>query len=242
MEDNLTTTGNNGLFGKIIGLFISPRATFESLAQSITTMDYIVPLVLLVIVGLASQSLVMPLAMEESRDRVLQMEQLDEQQRQDALDRIDDVAANPSIMRSLMGLAFAIVLMAITAGLLLFIGNNMLDGQGTFGQAFAITVYASLITIPAAIVRVPLMLQAQSLKVETGLSLLLPPSLDVTLIGRIFNRLDLFGFWQWYLMALGVAIVFKVNEKRARMIYLGIWVGFMILLAVLIDGIGMVAG
>ncbi len=236
MEDNITATGNNGLIGKLIGLFISPRATFESLAKSISTMDYIVPLALLVIVVLVSQSLVMPLAMEESRDRVLQMEQLDEQQRQDALDRIDDAAANPSIMRSLIGVIFAIVLIAITAGVLLFIGNNVLDGQGTFGQAMVIAVYANLIAIPASIVQVPLMLQSQSIKVETGLSLLLPPSLDITVIGRIFNRLDLFGFWQWYLMALGVAILFKVDERRSRMIYLGIWVGFMILLALLIDG------
>ncbi len=242
MEDNITATGNNGLLGKITGLFFSPRATFESLAKSITTMDYIVPLVLLVIIVLGSQSLIIPLAMEESRDRVLQMEQLDEQQRQDALDRIDAAAANPSIMRSMIGVIFAIVLIALTAGLLLFVGNNVLDGQGTFGQAMVIAVYANLVTIPAAIVKVPLMLQAQSLKVETGLSLLLPPSLDITVIGRIFNRLDLFGFWQWYLMALGVAIVFKVDEKRSRYIYLGIWVGFMILLALLIDGSGLVVG
>jgi len=94
------------------------------------------------------------------------------------------------------------------------------------------------VSILELIIKVPLMLQTQTIQVETGLALLLPASMDTSLLYRFFHRLDFFSIWRIFLMAMGMALLYRVNEKRARLILFGAWALAMFLLAWLIDGSG----
>ena len=87
--------------------------------------------------------------------------------------------------------------------------------------------------------KIPLILQTGTTKVETGLALLLPGSLDGTLIYRFFHSLDFFAMWKVFLVALGVALVYKVEEKKARIVLFGAWALAMFLVAWLWGGRGL---
>ena len=71
------------------------------------------------------------------------------------------------------------------------------------------------------------------------MALLLPGSLNGTLIYRFFHSLDFFAMWKVFLVALGVALVYKVEEKKARIVLFGAWVLAMFLLAWLWGGRGL---
>ena len=223
------------MVGWMLGIFTHPRATFSDLQQSISLRQLAVPVLLVLAVSLTAQGLMRPMAIEEKRSHYSQRDDLTEEQVEAILDRLDEAAvggAKQYLYAGLAGLAW----LAILTGVVMFFGNFVLGGEGRATAAATIVVFVSLIGILELAVKVPLMLQAGSTQVETGLALLLPRSMEGSLLYRYFHRLDFFGMWKVGLLALGSGILFRVSEKQANYAYFGAWAAVMLLLAWLLDG------
>ncbi|MFB0517294.1 MAG: Yip1 family protein [Candidatus Neomarinimicrobiota bacterium] len=231
------TTGNLSLVRRLIGVFGAPRATFTALSQSIGALDLVVPLLILLVLSLAGQAFVGPLAFEEQQQRILQREDLPDDQKDALLERMERSLSSPT--RYLMGGATVIVWYAILGGVVMFFGAFILGGQASYKDTLAVVLYASLVGVVESIIKIPLVLQTGTTRVETGLALLLPGSLDGTLIYRFFHRLDFFAIWKVFLVTIGVALIYKVEGKKARIVLFGSWVLVMFLLAWLLDGRGL---
>ncbi len=234
MDEHNTQDGNKTVLQRIFGVFLTPRATFSALAQSIGMLDLLVPFLILLALSVGNQRLVGPLALEEQREQILQSERILDEQKDTILERMEGAINKPS--RYLLGGVTLIVWYAILGGVIMFFGAFILSGQATYRDTLAVVLYANLVGVVESIVKIPLILQTGTTRVETGLALLLPGSLDGTLIYRFFHRLDIFAIWKVFLVALGVALVYKVEEKRARTVLFGAWVLAMFLLAWLLDG------
>lgn len=222
------------LIRRIWGVFVAPRATFRALSQSIGVLDLVVPILILLVLSVGSQELVGPLQLEEQQEQILQSERYTDEQKDEYLERIDRSLESP--WRFLRVGITLIVWYAILGGVLMFFGAFVLGGQATFKDALAVVLYANLVAIVGWVVKIPLMLQLGTTRVETGLALLLPGSLDGTLLYRFFHRLDFFAMWKVLLVTIGVALIYKVEEKKARNVIFGAWVLAMFLLAWLLDG------
>ncbi len=234
MDEHNTQDGNKTVLQRIFGVFLTPRATFSALAQSIGVLDLLVPFLILLALSVGNQRLVGPLALEEQRELILQSERILDEQKDTILERMEGAINKPS--RYLLGGVTLIVWYAILGGVIMFFGAFILSGQATYRDTLAVVLYANLVGVVESIVKIPLILQTGTTRVETGLALLLPGSLDGTLIYRFFHRLDIFAIWKVFLVALGVALVYKVEEKRARTVLFGAWALAMFLLAWLLDG------
>ena len=237
MDEHNTQDENKTVLQRIFGLFLTPRATFSALAQSIGMLDLLVPFLILLALSVGSQRLVGPLALEEQRERILQSERFTDEQKDTILERMEGAINKPS--RYLLGGVTLIVWYAILGGVIMFFGAFILSGQASYKDTLAVVLYANLVGVVEWVVKTPLILQTGTTKVETGLALLLPGSLDGTLIYRFFHRLDFFAMWKVFLVALGVALIYKVEEKRARTVLFGAWALAMFLLAWLLDGRGL---
>jgi len=178
-----------------------------------------------------------PLAIEEQTQRILQREDIPDDSKDAILERMERSVGSPS--RYLIGTATVIIWYAVLGGIVMFFGAFILSGQATYKETLAVVLYAHLVGIAEMILKIPLMLQTGTTRVETGLALLLPGSLDGTLIYRFFHRLDFFSMWKILLVIIGVALIYKVEEKRARVVLFGAWVLAMFLLAWLLDGRGL---
>jgi len=230
-------TATVSLTRRIWGVFATPRATFEALSQSIGALDLVVPLLILLALSIGSQVIVGPLAIEEQTQRILQREDIPDDSKDAILERMERSVGSPS--RYLIGTATVIIWYAVLGGIVMFFGAFILSGQATYKETLAVVLYAHLVGIAEMILKIPLMLQTGTTRVETGLALLLPGSLDGTLIYRFFHRLDFFSMWKILLVIIGVALIYKVEEKRARVVLFGAWVLAMFLLAWLLDGRGL---
>lgn len=237
MDEHNTQDNNKTVIQRIFGVFLTPRATFTALGQSIGMWDLLAPFLILLVLSVGSQALIGPLALEEQQQRILQRKDIPDEQKDAILERMEGALNRPS--RYLLGGITIIVWYAILGGVVMFFGAFILGGQASYKDTLAVVLYASLVGVVEQIVKIPLILQTGTTKVETGLALLLPGSLDGTLIYRFFHRLDFFAMWKVFLVALGVALVYKVEEKKARTVLFGAWVLAMFLLAWLLDGRGL---
>jgi len=236
MDEQSTTDERKTVIQRIWGVFVAPRATFSALAQSIGMWDLLAPFLILLVLSMGSQVPIGPMAIEEQQQRILQREDIPDEQKDVILERMEG-AVRPS--RYLLGGVTIIVWYAILGGVVMFFGAFILGGQATYKDSLAVVLYASLVSIVESVLKIPLMLQTGTTKVETGLALLLPGSLDGTLIYRFFHRLDFFAMWKVFLVALGVALIYKVEERKARIVLFGAWILAMFLLAWLLDGRGL---
>jgi hypothetical protein len=209
---------------------------------SITWKDMTVPFLLLLVVNLGTQTVIGPLAMDEQVERIYQRDDLTAEQQEEIVEQMENAMGRNSGLRPyVIGTLVRVAWFAVLGGVVLFFGAFVLGGEAAFTGAMAIVVFSSLIGLVELAVKVPLMLQAGSTQVETGLALLLPGSMRSTLVYRFFHRLDFFIMWKVGLTALGTALFFRVSEKQANMAFFGAWAAAMFLLAWLLDSRIMVA-
>lgn len=221
---------------RMIAVFMDPKATFSSFEGSISLKDVAVPLLILLTISIASQPIVMPIAIQEQMDRIEGNENIPIEQKEAALDRMESMMSGTLSMTSVVRtVAITLGWFAILAGVVMFFGSFILAGQATFQQALAIVVFVNMIGVLETAVKLPLILQSGTIQVETGMALLLPFSWDGTLLYRFFHRLDIFAIWKVALIAMGTAVVFQTSEKSARLAFFGAWVVLMFLLAWLLD-------
>ncbi len=239
MEATRPVEGGTSPLRRIWGVFMAPRATFSGIAQSIHIRDIAIPLLVLLALSAGSQQLLRPLAMDTQVQNILQREDISEEQREAILDSMDKARSRMAgPLGVVLGMATTVAWYAILTGIVMFFGTFILGGQGTFRISWVMVLYASMVGLLEMAVKIPLMLQLQTLQVETGLALLLPGSLDGTLFYRFFHRLDFFAMWKIFLVAMGMALVYRVPEKRARTVLYSAWAVAMFLLAWVVDGRG----
>jgi hypothetical protein len=72
-----------------------------------------------------------------------------------------------------------------------------------------------LITIPEAIVKVPLILSKGSTNVQLSLAVLLPADQITSFTGQILNQFGIFPLWQVILVMLGVSVLAKAPFAKS---------------------------
>ena len=101
MDEHNTHDENKTVIQRIFGIFLTPRTTFNALAQSIGVLDLLVPFLILLILSVGSQRLVGPLTLEEQERRILQREDIPDEQKDAILERMEGALSKPS--RYLLG-------------------------------------------------------------------------------------------------------------------------------------------
>jgi hypothetical protein len=232
-----TQANHPSLARRLLGLFIAPRATFQSLAGSITTVDVAVPLFILLALSLGTEVAMRPLMIASREQYVLQNQDIPDEQKDTALERIQSFTESPwSLVWSVLT---KLVWYAILAGVVMFFGSFILGGEppttspgmGSFQPALTVVLYAGLFSVVEWAVKLPLMLSLNTLNIQTGVGLFLPRSLDGTLIQRFFSSLDFFVMWKLYLVSIGMALIYRVTERQARTLLFSAWIVAMLLIA-----------
>ena len=189
-----------GLGKRMMGVFVSPGATFEAVRARVSVADWLVPLILTAIVATAATYMTLPLMDQMAMAQT----NVDENMK----------AVNNAAM--LIGAPIGVVAMVfVVAAIFLGLVRLVLGGETTYRHVLAVTCYSSLVCLPGAIVTVPLMLAKESAVVQVGFGLLLPDSMTDSFLAYFLYHLNFFTIWQYTLTAIGLGIVSGISTKKA---------------------------
>ena len=200
-----------GPIGRIVGVFASPKETFESVDRKPT---WLVPFILTLIFVIAFQFLTMDIGIKD-RFAVMEARDMPAEQMEMARQQIEGPM-------KYIGLGIApiatLVVWAILAGILLFGGNTILGGESKFKKMFSLVAWSSLVGIVGGILKIFLILQKGTMHgVTTSLAILVPtpPIGDPgPILYRILTKLDLFTIWNLVLWIIGLAVIYKFSTKK----------------------------
>jgi hypothetical protein len=204
-------------FGRVVGVFFSPKATFEDIVRR---PSWVLPILITTVLSLISVT-----ALNQRmnwRDYIVQ--QMDKNPRAAQLSAEQKQQQADRGAKFTVGIVYASGLLvpicfALIVGLVMWGAYNLLAGTGaTFSQAFSILAHAGLV----GIVSTPLFLLVLFLKppgtmdpdnpLATNLAALLPDDAAKWLFA-LCKSFDLFTFWTLILLAMGFA---AVNPKKLK--------------------------
>lgn len=218
-------------FERVVDTFVAPTKTFMDILRD---SSWWLPFLLMVIVTLGTTVVV---------DKEVGFERVAENQVRQNPKQDERMSSLPAEQRAAqmhgMGVGyrytsygsflFILLFVAIGAGLYWATFNFGLGAQTTFGQMFAVWMYASLPKLLTGLLTIVTLLFGGSAEsydmrnpVGTNPAYYMPdagPALKAAL-----SFFDVISFWQLALLVLGTAIVAKVSKGKAAAVVLGWWV------------------
>ena len=205
---------------RVVNLFMAPKDLFEDLSRRQDWKDSLFPIFLSVIMGLISLAIMKDIYLEEQLSQTI--ERIEESSRipadqkeqyiQEAVDRFE----HPSVAAQVLMwsvTAFALPLRVAFMTLIIYmIGNFIFGGEVAFGGLLPLTAYTYLVSVLEMAVKVPIMWSKGSAEVYTGLGIL-GIGEPGSFLSYFLAGLDFFGGWRIFLLALGMAVIYRRGTK-----------------------------
>ena len=220
---------------RIIGVFFSPKATFEDIVRK---PSWMLPLLILTILSVAvsvsiNQRINWREFMSQQIEKSSQASQLSAEQKQQRIEAGGKFAPISTYVFGTLGP----VLLVLCVGLLMWGAFSLLGGASTnFSTAFSITSHAFLTSLVSS----PLFILILYLKpygtadldnpVAANLAALLPDDAAKWLVA-LCKSVDLFAIWTLILLAIGFAAVNpkKLKGSKPFTIAFSVWAVFVVL-------------
>jgi hypothetical protein len=222
-------------FGRIIGVFFSPKATFEDIVRK---PSWVLPIVLLTLFSIGvsfaiNQRINWREFMAQQIEKSPQAANMSAEQKEQ---RIEGGAKFSPILTWAIGVCGPIVF-ALVVALVMWGAYNLLGGANTnFGTSFAITSHAALTGLVSSLLFIlVLYLKAPGTvdlenPVATNLAAVLPDDSAKWLVA-LLKSIDIFTFWTLILLAIGFATTNpkKLKGSKAFTIAFSVWAVYVVL-------------
>jgi hypothetical protein len=209
--------------GRVIGVFVSPGATFDDIRER---PNWILPLLVLMGVYLAV-ALVIP----ESLYRETVEAQMAAQGREIPPQQMQTALTMARIFGYLGAVVFPPLGALATAGLLFLVFVLLAGADARFSAVFSATLYANLIAALGAIVTTPVAIAQEDLQARLSFALLVP-GLEEGLLYALLNGITIFGLWTAIVLGIGAARISRtVSTGAAVGIVLGLYALWVVVFA-----------
>ncbi|MBL7994843.1 YIP1 family protein [bacterium] len=231
MESNQTEpVAEMNVFSRVINLFVTPSKTLEAL---IAKPDWVTPLVLIFLMFIATSILLKEVIQAEqavaTKESIMKNAQIPDNQKEQYVEQ--SVTMMKKFWAVGIGVGFIVVLaLYLLGGLVLHLaGKNILKGEGTYLQVLSIFGYSGLVDILAGIIKVPLMMANQTMRVDTGLGMLVATDQTRTPLYVLLSKFDLFTFWQLAILIIGLSMLYKFSKEKSAALVIGLWLIWVLL-------------
>jgi len=226
------------LVARFIGIITDPRATFESVAAHPKWLG-----MLALTTAIVLTCTVLPMTTEGGKEAMLETQV---RQMESFGVQVNDQMYQQ--MRSRMGIApyttaggvlvMSPIITAALAGILLVIFGAIMGGSATFKQVYAIVVHAGVISALGQLITGPLNYFRGTMASATNLSVLLPMLPEGTFLTRLAGMIDLFIIWWVFILAVGVAVLYKRRTQSVAMTLFGIYAAIALVAATVMNVLG----
>lgn len=216
---------------RVVDVFVAPSKTFTDILRS---SKWWLPFVLMVIVTAASAFVV---ERQVGFDRVVENQIHQNPKQEDQLSNLTPEQRAARVHGMSIGyryttycaFLFILIFVAIAALFYWATFNFGLGARTTYGQMFAVWMYAGLPKLFVGLLTIVTLLlganvDAYDLKnpVGTNLAYFMPDASPV--IKAILSFFDIVGIWSLILLIIGTSIVAKVSRGKAAAVVVGWWV------------------
>jgi hypothetical protein len=208
------------------GVLFSPDDTFRDIAAR---PDILTPLAILVVISIISAVLIIPHIdfAATVRDRLESSPQGASMSAAD-MERAERVGAAFGKALGYASPALAIVIWAVIAGVVL-IAYRLFGGEGTYKQAFSVTLYAwiplvikSVITTVVALTKTSIDANQMVTLVTSNPAFLLEMK-EHPIAFSFLSSIDLFAIWTLVLFIIGFAHVARVTKAKSATVMISLW-------------------
>ena len=211
-------------FQRILGVLISPDETFASIARQ---PDFLAPLlVILILSGIGGFIFAQRVDFTApAREAMEEKGNMSEAQMESAL----KITAVVSKIIAYGSPVVSVIILLIIAGVMLM-AFRMMGGEGTFKQAFSVTLYAWMPLIIFNLVMVVI------IAMKTGVTALDLPTLVMSnpaflvtmkeqpLLFALLGTIDIFAIWSLVLFIFGFSHVSRFSKSKSAAIVITVWV------------------
>lgn len=215
------------VFQRIAGVLFAPAETFQEIVRR---PDVLGPLLFILVIGYLTTAVVM-----QKMDLTALNEQQVEQMRKQNPDMSDDQIAQMERMTGaftkVVGWVMPLLTVAwyaLMAAVLLF-AFKMMGGQGTFNQAFSVTLYAWMPMVLLSILTAIIVLARGTFDPVTAATLVksnpafLVDMKEQPILFSLLGSFDLFTIWMIALLIIGFSTMARVSRAKAAAIVISLW-------------------
>ena len=210
----------------ILGIYYQPDKVFEGMKDK---PRWLIPLIVSVVFTLIVTAIILP--------TIIMPEQIANLARNPDIpaEQVEAMQANMSgpipLIAGLVGNLFMVPIGLLLIGLIFWWIFSMAGHKAKFTEMFTVAVLGSLINIPGAILKVPLMFIKETAKVSTSLGLILPVEMEEGFLVRLLNHIDFFTIWSLVVMAIGFSVFSGAPRKKSYWTVFGCWAVFILILS-----------
>jgi hypothetical protein len=224
-----------GLPARVVGVLVSPRDTYASVAARPRVLG-----VMVLVVAVTTAVTGWFLSTEVGRDALL--DRLDA-----SLAFIESVTGRPTppevweqmeanvgtqIYQQALGQVVVIPVISVAiAGGVLAVFNAILGGEATFRQALAVVAHSGVVVMLQTLFVTPLNYANRTLTSGTHLGIFVPFMSDTNLIYQALSWIDLFRIWWLVNLAIGIGVLYK---RRTTPIAIGLLGSYLVLVLIIV--------
>ena len=200
------------LISRVVGVFVSPRATFERLVPGPKVLGVL--LLAGITIGLAKG---LPQLTPSGRQAALdaQVQRTERftgqpvtEEAYARMERFAPLAAYATIVLTPLGLTIGLLFLS---GLYFVVFNALLGGTARFKQVLTVNAHASVISAAGALLAAPVQ-YLQGSASPTGpftLAVLLPMLDETSFLSRFLAFIDVFAIWSTIATAIGLSVLYR---------------------------------
>ncbi|MBK5258483.1 MAG: YIP1 family protein [Thermoanaerobaculia bacterium] len=220
-----TTNG----FQRLVGVLFNPIETLREIAAR---PDILVPLALILMISIASSIVIMPRVDFESAIRDSMADANSDMSKED-LDRTVRFATASAKVLGYAAPLLNFIFFAAIAGILL-LAFRLFGGDGTYKQAFSVTLYAWIPLLIKGVVMLIILLAKGAVPADQLNNLVMSnlgflADMKANAVAHaLLSSLDIFTIWSLALFIIGFSFVSRFSRARSAAIILSLWFAMLI--------------
>jgi hypothetical protein len=212
---------------RLLGIFHNPKVTLKEISKRPVWID---ALIFILVAWALFNYFSAPHLQKDTVQLLERSTKLQERVGEEAFNAMIERTANPSrisvIISNVLTKPAFLLAGILLSSLIIFGMSRIFSTEGSYKQVFSALLHANFIDkILGNALRLVLILTRKSFMQTTTSLALFFPKLEVTSTAFIIlSQVDFFQLWLFGVLAYGLAIIFKIELKKALILSYGFWV------------------
>lgn len=215
------------VFERIAGVLFAPAETFEDIVRK---PDVLMPMLVLILIGYAVTFVIVPIMDWDSiiSTQAEQMHKKNPNMTDADIERVARITKSFGKVMGYIGPAIGAIMWAVIAGVL-FLAFRMFGGQGTFKQAFSITLYSWVpLTLFSIVMGIVAFSQHAFDPMKAATIVKSNPAFLVDMkeqpvLFSFLSQMDLFVFATLVLLIIGFSVMSRFSRMKSAVTVLTLW-------------------